>query len=94
MSRFLNERFLNLEAYVPGEQPQDKKYIKLNTNEMPYPPSSGVVNAVSQTADTLNLYPDPTGKALKEKLAETYGVSPENVFLSNGSDEILSFAFM
>ena len=94
MSRFLNERFLNLEAYVPGEQPQDKKYIKLNTNEMPYPPSSGVVNAVSQTADTLNLYPDPTGKALKEKLSETYGVSPENVFLSNGSDEILSFAFM
>ena len=94
MSRFLNNRFLDLEAYVPGEQPQDKKYIKLNTNEMPYPPSNGVLEAVNDEATMLNLYPDPDGRKLKEKLAKAYGVDPANVFISNGSDEILSFSFM
>ena len=95
MSRFLDERYDTLAAYVPGEQPQDKKYIKLNTNESPYPPSPEVVGAVnaSQT-ELLRLYPDPDGRELTRKLAEYYGVNPENVFLANGSDDILNFAFM
>ncbi|MBQ4062202.1 MAG: histidinol-phosphate transaminase [Christensenellaceae bacterium] len=94
MSRFFNRRFRELEAYVPGEQPQDKKYIKLNTNEMPYPPSPSVLKAINDESSSLNLYPDPSAAKLKAKLAEMYGVKSENVFLSNGSDEILSFAFM
>ena len=95
MSRFLSERFAELEEYVPGEQPGDQKYIKLNTNESPYPPSPEVFKRLSDAeVGKLNLYPDPTGRALKEGLAKIYGVKAENVFLSNGSDEILSFAFM
>ena len=95
MSRFLSPRFAGLEAYTPGEQPQDQQYVKLNTNESPYPPSPEVLERIS-AAETgrLNLYPDPTGRVLKEKLAALYGVEPENVFLSNGSDDILNFSFM
>ena len=95
MSRFLSHRFDGLEAYVPGEQPRDRTYIKLNTNESPYPPSPEVSERLcSGEIGNLNLYPDPTGRALKEKLAALYEVGPENVFLANGSDEILNFAFM
>ncbi len=95
MSRFLDERYNSLAAYVPGEQPQDKKYIKLNTNESPYPPSSEAVAAVNKSeAELLRLYPDPDGRVLAKKLAELYGVKEENVFLANGSDDILNFAFM
>ncbi|MBR5270241.1 MAG: aminotransferase class I/II-fold pyridoxal phosphate-dependent enzyme, partial [Anaerotignum sp.] len=95
MSRFMSPRFAGLEAYTPGEQPRDQQYVKLNTNESPYPPSPEVLAAVSQAeVEMLNLYPDPTGKALKEKLAALYGVEEKNVFLSNGSDDILNFAFM
>ena len=95
MSRFLSARFAGLEAYVPGEQPQDMKYVKLNTNESPFPPAPAVVEAINNTEiDRLNLYPDPEGKALREKLAEHYGVKAENVFLANGSDELLNFFFM
>jgi len=95
MSRFLSERYASLAPYVPGEQPRDKKYIKLNTNESPYPPSPEVIAAVGreEMAD-LRLYSDPDCKVLKEKLAAHYDVKPENVYLSNGSDDILSFAFM
>ncbi len=95
MSRFLSERYASLAPYVPGEQPQDKKYIKLNTNESPYPPSPEVIAAVGdkEMAD-LRLYSDPECKVLREKLAVRYGLKPENVYLSNGSDDILSFAFM
>lgn len=95
MSRYMSARFDALEAYVPGEQPQDKRYVKLNTNESPFPPSPEVLSAVN-AAETarLNLYPDPEGKALREKLAAEYGVEPDNVFLANGSDELLFFAFM
>ena len=75
MSRFLSARFATLEAYVPGEQPQDMQYIKLNTNESPFPPAPAVREAVNTVeVDRLNLYPDPEGKALREKLAEHYGV--------------------
>lgn len=95
MSRYLSERFAKLEAYTPGEQPKDQQYIKLNTNESPYPPSPEVFARLSEAEiGKLKLYPDPTGRALKEGLAALYGVDAENVFLSNGSDEILNFAFM
>ena len=95
MSRFLNEQYQSLEAYTPGEQPRDQQYIKLNTNESPYPPAPSVVEAMTkQQVELLRLYSDPTAKGLKDKLAGLYGVKPENVFISNGSDEVLNFAFM
>ncbi len=95
MSKFLNDNLKSLEAYTPGEQPRDKKYIKLNTNESPYPPSQAVIDAVnSQEVSDLRLYSDPLCKTLKEKLAARYDVNYENVFVSNGSDESLNFYFM
>lgn len=95
MSRYLQKRFASLAAYQPGEQPQDKAYIKLNTNESPYPPSPEVIAAVGRKEmEDLRLYSDPTGRVLCEKLAKRYGVTPDMVFLSNGSDDILNFAFM
>lgn len=95
MSRFLSQRFADLEAYVPGEQPQDMRYVKLNTNESPFPPSPEVRAAVNAAeAERLNRYPDPEGKVLRARLAEMYGVEPDNVFLANGSDELLFFAFL
>lgn len=95
MSRFLRSRLQSLKAYTPGEQPRDMRYIKLNTNESPYPPAPGVAAAMTkEEVELLRLYSDPTAKSLKEKLARLYGVKPENVFLSNGSDETLNFAFL
>ena len=95
MSKFMNEKYCRLEAYTPGEQPQDKKYIKLNTNESPYPPSQGVLDAVNTDAvSLLNLYPDPECKDLRRTIAEQYTVEEKNVFVGNGSDDILNFAFM
>ena len=94
MSRFQSERFSRLEAYVPGEQPRDRKYIKLNTNESPYPPSAAVLEAVRAAAGSLNLYCDPTALMLRRAAAEVYGVGPERILPVNGSDEILDFAFM
>ena len=95
MSRFLNSKYRELEAYTPGEQPTDMKYIKLNTNESPYPPSQHVIDAVnSSEVLKLNLYSDPTAKKLKEALADLFSMQSENVFVSNGSDDILNFSFM
>ena len=95
MSRFLSNLYTSLKEYVPGEQPQDKKYVKLNTNESPFPPSEGVVAAVTdEEVRRLCLYSDPESKLLKQKLAESYNVKKENVFVANGSDDILNFAFM
>ncbi len=95
MSRFLKEQYQKLEAYTPGEQPRDMQYIKLNTNESPFPPAPSVVAAMNgEEVENLRLYSDPTAKGLREKLAGLYGVEPENIFLSNGSDDILNFAFM
>ncbi len=95
MSKFLDKRYSSLAAYVPGEQPQDKQYIKLNTNESPYPPSPETVAAVNKSeAELLRLYPDPDGRVLTKKIADLYGVGTENVILVNGSDDILNFAFM
>ena len=95
MSRFLSPQYQALEAYTPGEQPRDMQYIKLNTNESPYPPAPSVVAAMDdEQVELLRLYSDPTAKSLKEALAKLYGVKTENVFVSNGSDEVLNFAFM
>ncbi len=95
MSRFLNSKYKNLEAYTPGEQPKDMEYIKLNTNESPYPPSKEVLEAVNKgEVELLKLYPDPEAKKLKVKLAALHGVDAKNIYLANGSDDILNFAFM
>ena len=95
MSRFLNKRYQSLEAYTPGEQPRDMVYIKLNTNESPYPPAPEVVEAMNaREVENLRLYSDPTGLSLKQKLAQLYSLKTENIFISNGSDDILNFAFM
>ena len=95
MSRFLNDQYQALAAYVPGEQPRDMEYIKLNTNENPYPPAPEVVAAMTAAeVELLRLYSDPTCKGLKDGLARLYGVDSENVFVCNGSDEALNFAFM
>ena len=96
MSKFLISKYTGLEAYTPGEQPKDmEQFIKLNTNESPFPPSPGVISAI--TADEvrkLRLYCDPDCSLLAKKLSALYGVAPENLFLSNGSDDILNFVFM
>ena len=94
MSRFLASRFASFDAYVPGEQPSDIDYIKLNTNEAPYPPPEEIVSVVKDELGKLNLYPNPDGSGLINKLAEFYGVKPENVIIGNGSDELLAFAFL
>lgn len=95
MSRFLHPRFEALEAYTPGEQPKDRRYIKLNTNESPYPPSPQVLTALGQEdLENLRLYSDPVGFSLREKLGKLYGIKADQVFLSNGSDDILNFAFL
>ena len=95
MSDYMSSRFSSLTPYTPGEQPKDKKYIKLNTNENPYPPSQGVIDAIgTEQLESLNLYPDPTCSSLKKVLSEKLGVGQENIFCSNGSDEALDFAVM
>jgi len=94
MSRFFSEKYTALETYVPGEQPQDMPYTKLNTNESPYPPSPGVLQAAAAEAGRLQLYSDPTCRVLTEAVAAHYGVGADQVLMTNGSDEILNFAFM
>lgn len=95
MSRFWTDKIASLDPYVPGEQPQDKKYIKLNTNESPYPPSPKALEAMaSEVSERLRLYPDPNGVALKSALANHYQLEANQVFVGNGSDEVLALAFM
>lgn len=95
MSRFWTNKIANLDPYVPGEQPQDKQYIKLNTNESPYGPSPKAIVAMQeQVSDDLRLYPDPNCMQLKSALAKAYQLKTEQVFVGNGSDEVLALAFM
>ena len=94
MSRFLSGKYSSLTPYTPGEQPKERKYIKLNTNESPFPPSKKAVEASRRAAESLELYSDPEIKRLTEKIAEMCRVAPECVICTNGSDEILNFAFM
>ena len=94
MSVFFSGRYAQLEPYTPGEQPQDRRYIKLNTNESPFPPSPGVLEAVREEAGRLQLYSDPESRTVTCALAEHYGLQPDQVLVGNGSDELLNFAFM
>ncbi|MTI61322.1 MAG: histidinol-phosphate transaminase [Firmicutes bacterium] len=94
MTRFWSERTRKIQPYVPGEQPLDKKYIKLNTNENPYPPSPAVKEAIVSNVSELSLYPDPACTALKELIAQKESLNIEEVFIGNGSDEVLAFSFM
>lgn len=95
MSDFLLPRLQALEPYVPGEQPQGRSFIKLNTNESPFPPSPRVLEALSrEKIAQLNLYPDPLAYELRKAIAAEYGLAPEQVFVGNGSDEVLGFAFL
>ena len=94
MSRFFSKKYKNLKAYTPGEQPRDMQYIKLNTNESPYPPSPSVLSAVAGEVEKLGLYSDPECTALVAEAAKIFGVKPTQILMTNGSDEILNFAFM
>lgn len=94
MSKYWNELTRRLTPYVPGEQPKDQVYIKLNTNENPYPPSPRALQAIQdQIGETLKLYPDPESTMLRDKIAEVYGFTRDEVFVGNGSDEVLALAF-
>ncbi len=94
MSRFFSAKYASLQAYTPGEQPRDAQYVKLNTNESPFPPAPAVIAAAAQEAERLNLYCDPACTELCKAAARLYGLEPENVLPVNGSDEILYFSFM
>lgn len=95
MSRFFSGLYAELEPYVPGEQPRERKYIKLNTNESPFPPSPAVLQALSEeTVNRLNLYPDPEVSVLRESIAKHYSLKKENVFTANGSDDVIAFSIM
>ena len=101
MSKFWNDKIKEIEPYTPGEQPKDKKYIKLNTNENPYPPSSKVIEKIkSMNLEDLKLYPDPDVMELGKVIAEYFSnkindkVTHKQVFIGNGSDEVLAFIFM
>lgn len=94
MSKFLTEKYTKLAPYVPGEQPKDKKYIKLNTNESPFPPSPLAVKLANDEAKNLMLYSDPDSRDLIKEIALYYGVNTNQVIVTNGSDEVLNFAFM
>lgn len=93
MSRFFSSRHTNLTPYTPGEQPQDRTYIKLNTNESPFPPPKEVSDAVSGQAGLLQLYSDPESADLRREIAKELDVPEQQVIVSNGSDELLNFAF-
>lgn len=94
MSKFANERISNLTPYVPGEQPKKMQYVKLNTNESPYPPSKMGVSLAEEQANLCYLYSDPECAELTALVAERLKVEKEQVILTNGSDEVLNFAFM
>ena len=95
MSRFWSPVVQTLTPYVPGEQPQMERLVKLNTNESPYGPSPRALAAINQqNTDDLRLYPDPEGAALKKAIADLHGLDPKQVFLGNGSDEVLAHVFL
>ena len=94
MSRFFSEKYIDLEPYVPGELPKNKREIKLNTNENPYPPLQEVTDAVAEESRKLNLYSDPDSLELRRALADNLEVPEDHLIVTNGSDEILNFAFM
>ena len=94
MSRFFSDKYKSLVPYTPGEQPKEMKYIKLNTNESPFNPSPKAVAYAAKEAENAQLYSDPECRDLVKTFAEVYGVSEREILFTNGSDEILNFAFM
>lgn len=91
---YLSKICRTTQPYIAGEQPQDKSYVKLNTNENPYPPCEGVAEYIkSFDCDRLKLYPDPQNTILAEEIAKKFGLQKENVFIGNGSDEVLALCF-
>lgn len=94
MSRFFSEKYASLVPYVPGEQPKKKQYIKLNTNESPFPPSPLAVSMAAQAAEHFELYSDPECSELVKTACEQLDISKDEILFTNGSDEILNFAFM
>ena len=101
MSKFWNDKIKEIEPYVPGEQPKDKKYVKLNTNENPYSPSEKVIEKIkSMSLKDLKLYPDPDVSELRKVIAEYFSqkiderITKEQIFVGNGSDEVLALIFM
>lgn len=94
MSKFFTDRLSQLKPYTPGEQPKDMQYIKLNTNESPFAPSRAVSDAVLAESQKLQLYSDPECVNVRRELARIYNVDINKVIVTNGSDEVLNFAFM
>ena len=94
ISKFFSKKYADLEPYVPGEQPQGLSFVKLNTNESPFEPAPAVADAVAQESTNLNLYSDPECVRLRAEMSKVYGLAPEQILMTNGSDEALNFAFM
>src|SRR5690625_1599421 len=95
MNKFWSSMAKRAEPYIPGEQLNKENILKLNTNENPYPPSPKVIEAIKhEVGQGLRLYPSPTMEELRQTIAEYYGLEMENVFIGNGSDEVLAFSFM
>lgn len=94
MSRFFSNKYKNLTPYTPGEQPRQMQYIKLNTNESPFPPTATAQAKAASAAENLQLYSDPECRELVQKAAKHFGVEEDEILFTNGSDEILNFAFM
>jgi len=94
MSKFLKDKYKSLAPYTPGEQPKDRKFVKLNTNESPFPPSKKAIELARAEAERLMLYSDPECRDLVLKMAEVFDVGKDSVIMTNGSDEVLNFAFM
>ena len=94
MSKFFSSKHIGLTPYTPGEQPKDMKYVKLNTNESPFPPSPMAQQRAAEVLGKLQLYSDPDCTGLVNKLCEVYNIGKDEVLFTNGSDEILNFAFM
>ncbi len=95
MSKYWSRVVKSIVPYVPGEQPKDQKYIKLNTNENPYLPSPRVLEAITGAVrENLQLYPDPGCDDLRTIISGYYSLEKENVFIGNGSDEVLAFSFL
>ena len=94
MSRFFSEKYRSLTPYTPGEQPKDTQYIKLNTNESPFPPSPNAQRLAAEAAGNLQLYSDPECRELVRAAAARFGVAEDEILFTNGSDEVLNFAFM
>lgn len=94
MSQFFSTKYASLTPYTPGEQPKERKYVKLNTNESPFPPSPIAQRLAREAAGDLQLYSDPECRDLVKIAAEKFGVATDEILFTNGSDEILNFAFM